>query len=152
MTRINISYVTDCCDYKIYKLFPCALKQGLQQLLAIIRCRYSSRTNQTTQVSQRRYFGGQNFHIVEFAKTLAYNIKIQYKCMYGQTNCFRVLFSSYCRQGLFTELSQGRHFGGPNFHIVEFAKTLAHNVKIQSKFIYGFILYYCITDLVLFNC
>ena len=148
MTRINISYVTDCCDYTIYKLFPCALKQGLQQLLPIIRCRYSSRTNQTTQVSQRRYFGGQNFHIVEFAKTLAYNIKIQYKCMYGQTNYCRVLFCSYCRQGL----SQGRHIGGPNFHLVEFAKTLAHNVKIQSKFIYGFILYYCITDLVLFNC
>ena len=34
-----------------------------------------------------------------------------------------------------------RHFGVPNFHLVEFAKTLTHNVKIQSKFMYGFILY-----------
>ena len=111
-------------------------------------------TNKPNHSGFTKHFGGPNFHILEFVKTLAHDIKIQYKFMYGQTNCFHMLSVATAGRACShtTELSQGRHFGGPNFHLVEFAKTLAHNVKIQSKCIYGFILYYSITDLVLFNC
>ena len=57
-----------------------------------LSCRYSSKTKQTTQVSQRRHFGGPHFHIVEFAKTLAYNIKIQSKFIY-RTDSFYITVS-----------------------------------------------------------
>ena len=96
MTWINISYFTDRLLWlHNLQIVSMCFEVGPTAATAdhTLQVQFTNKPNHAGFT--KWHFDGPDFHIVEFTKTLAHNIKIQYKFMYRQINCFRVLISSY---------------------------------------------------------